>query len=300
MSDPVFRLLALDDLESAFTLSSTAGWNQRLADWRMLLRLAPEGCFAALSDGQIVGTAIGVNYGGFAWIAMMLVDPAYRGRGLGRRLLEAAMGSVPSDRPIRLDATPLGRPLYQAYGFEDEVMLTRHVADRHGVNGSAHIRTSRPRTSALQNLRPLTRADLPIVTEHDAGIFGGNRRAVLEWALDGAPQYAHVVPGETGLTHYCLGRHGRLFDQIGPVVAGDDEIARALVSAALTAAADRAVLLDVFDARSAFAAWLGTCGLRVQRPLFRMRRPGGRGESMIDDRTRSPLVEFAILGPEFA
>lgn len=295
VTDPVLRLLAPEDLDSAFALSSTAGWNQRLADWRMLLKLAPEGSFAALSDGRIVGTAIGVDYGGFAWIAMMLVDPAYRGRGLGRRLLEAAMGSFPSDRPMRLDATPLGRPLYQAYGFEDEVMLTRHVAD-----GSVFLRPSHPRTSAPDNLRPMTPADLPIVTEHDAGIFGGNRRAVLGWALDGAPQYAHVVPGEAGLAHYCLGRHGRLFDQIGPVVAGDDEIARALVSAALTAAADRAVLLDVFDARSAFAAWLGTCGLRVQRPLFRMRRPGKSGETLIDDRARSPLVEFAILGPEFA
>jgi GNAT superfamily N-acetyltransferase len=291
MPDPVIRVLALEDLASAFALSSTAGWNQRLDDWRMLLALAPAGSFAALVEGRVVGTAIAVDYDGFAWIAMMLVEPAYRGRGLGRRLLEAAMASVPSERPIRLDATPMGRPLYQGYGFEDEVMLTRHVAD-----GSTRLRTSRPHGFALHDVRPLTQADLPAVAAHDAQVFGGNRRAVLEWAIDGTPHYARILEGNRGSVHYCVGREGRLFDQIGPVVAGDDAMAQALVSAALAAAGDRAVLLDVFDARDRFAAWLRTCGFRVQRPLYRMRRPGA---APIGERTNSALVEFAIVGPEF-
>jgi GNAT superfamily N-acetyltransferase len=295
VSEPVLRLLTPDDLDGAFTLSSTAAWNQRLADWRMLLTMAPDGSFAALVEGRVVGTAIGVDYGGFAWIAMMLVDPAYRGRGLGRRLLEASMGSVPPGRPIRLDATPMGRPLYQAYGFEDEVMLTRHIAD-----GSTHLRSSRPHTSAPRSVRPLVPADLPLVAAHDVPVFGGNRGAVLEWALEGAPHYARIVEADAEPIHYCLGRDGRLFDQIGPVVAGSDAVAQALVSAALAGAGDRPILLDVFDARDTFAAWLRTCGFRIQRPLFRMRRPGGRGVSSIDERTRSPLAEFAIFGPEFA
>jgi hypothetical protein len=41
MSDPIIRRLALDDLEGAFRLSTCNDWNQRLDDWRMLLRLAP-------------------------------------------------------------------------------------------------------------------------------------------------------------------------------------------------------------------------------------------------------------------
>jgi GNAT superfamily N-acetyltransferase len=295
VSDPVIGPLTPGDLDSAFALSSTASWNQRLDDWHTLLTLAPGGCFAAHSDGRVVGTAIGIDYGGFAWIAMMLVDPVYRGRGLGRRLLEAAIASVPSDRPIRLDATPMGRPLYQASGFEDEVMLTRHVAD-----GSARLRTSLPHTFVPRQARPLTPADLPLVAPHDAAVFGGNRRAVLEWVLDGSPDYARIVADDDGSVHYCLGREGRLFDQIGPVVAGDDATAQALVSAALAAAGNRGVALDVFDARVTFAAWLRTCGFRDQRPLYRMRRPGGSELPSIDRRTPSPLGEFAILGPEFA
>ena len=58
----------------------------------MLLQLAPAGSFAAVADDRIVGTAIGIDYGTFGWIAMMLVDPAWRGRGIGARLLEEAHG----------------------------------------------------------------------------------------------------------------------------------------------------------------------------------------------------------------
>jgi GNAT superfamily N-acetyltransferase len=123
------RLLSASDLEGATRLSSAAGWNQRLEDWRLLVSLAPAASFAAVSEERIVATVIGIDYGRFSWIAMMLVDPDWRGRGIGRRLLNAAMEVVPADRPIRLDATPMGRPLSQSCGFEDEVLLTRHRSE---------------------------------------------------------------------------------------------------------------------------------------------------------------------------
>ena len=301
MTDPIIRSLTFEDLDDAFRLSTVAGWNQRIDDWRMLLRLAPAGAFAALSDARaasIIGTAIGIDYGGFAWIAMMLVDPAYRGRGVGRRLLEAAMDAVPSHLPIRLDATPLGRPLYRRYGFEDEAALSRHVIDQARF-AEPRVARTRPARSAV---RPLTGTDMAIVIEQDRATFGGTRGAVLEWAFRSAPQYAYTVRSdstERGPIHYCLGRRGRLFDQIGPVVADDDEIAHALVSAALGAAGDRRVAVDVFDSRRAFAAAVQADGFVVERPLVRMCRP-------TDSTAGAPAVghrhicEFAILGPEFA
>jgi GNAT superfamily N-acetyltransferase len=287
--DSHIRLLTIDDLEGALTLSTTAGWNQRTEDWRMLLRIAPGGGFCALSQGRIVGTAIGIDFGGFGWIAMMLVAPAYRGQGLGGRLLEAAMGALPRDRPIRLDATPLGRPLYQRYGFEDETTLSRQVAEASGRG---------PAADTAFAVRPLTAADFPRVTEHDTHVFGGNRHVVLRWALDHAPQYAHVAEADAGFPQYCFGRTGRLFDQIGPVVAGHADIATALVGAAVQAAGNRPVVVDAFDDRTAFAGWLRGAGFEGQRPLYRMRRPGRRAPAS-DAVNRPALFEFAILGPEF-
>ena len=61
-------------------------------------------------------------------------------------------------------------------------MLTRHVAD-----APAGEATCRPQATGAC-IRPLTAADLPSVTAQDAHVFGGHRRTVLEWMMDGAPQ----------------------------------------------------------------------------------------------------------------
>jgi GNAT superfamily N-acetyltransferase len=320
MSDPVLRLLTVDDLDDALRLSTIVGWNQRLDDWRILLQIAPGAAFAAVIDGRIAATAMGIDYGRFWWIAMMLVDPAYRRRGLGRRLLETAMGAAPAHLPIRLDATPLGRPLYLQYDFVDECTLSRHV--RRGrpafaPASSRALRRGRPASRALKSgvdVRPMQSSDLAMIVEKDRTIFGGNRAAVLEWAFHDAPQFAHVVHASDGPTHYCFGRLGRLFDQVGPVVAGDERIAQALAGAALDAAADRPVVVDAFDPSTSsgssratsrgdrqieFAAWLDSRGFAVERPLVRMCRPATakRATTAV---TSSVIVEFAIFGPEFA
>jgi GNAT superfamily N-acetyltransferase len=295
---PDIRLLTTADLDGALGLSTATGWNQRLADWRLLLQLAPAGSFAAVADNRIVGTAIGIDYGTFGWVAMMLVDPAWRGQGLGARLLEEAMGAVPPEIPIRLDATPLGRPLYRRYGFEGEAELTRHVAEPLDL---ARGRPSRPSVDlrsdfAPRDVRGLTPADLPAVVARDDRIFGAHRRILLEWALDGAGQYAHVIDTEAG-AQYCFGRPGRLFDQIGPVAAADDDTARALVSAALRAADGRALVIDTFDRHRGFSNWLQSLGFNASRPLFRMRRSART--SAASEAPRERLHERAIMGPEF-
>jgi ribosomal protein S18 acetylase RimI-like enzyme len=57
--------------------------------------------------------------GGFGWIAMMLVEPAYRGRGLGTGLTRWAMAYLTSRgvKAIRLDSTAEAERLYEALGF---------------------------------------------------------------------------------------------------------------------------------------------------------------------------------------
>jgi len=293
MSDYDVRELTAEALEDALVLSTTAGWNQRREDWQMLLTLAPHGCYAAWHGGRVVGTAIGIDYRAFGWIAMMLVDPAHRSRGLGRTLLEAAVSAVPPSRPVRLDATPLGRPLYESYGFVHEAALTRFVAPA----GCGHRAPNRDINAPT--VRPLTPTDLPQVAAADAGVFGGDRQAVLEWALAAAPALGWVA-GAGVERQYCLGRAGRLFTQVGPVVARDDDTARALVAAALGGIPDHPITIDAFDGHPAFTGWLAGRGFQVQRPLFRMCRPPVDGSEPARRAAVSNLAERAIFGPEFA
>ena len=187
LRDPVIRRLRIEDLEAALGLSDGAGWNQTADDWRMLFRLAPDGCFAAEADERIVGSAIGIDYGSYGWIAMMLVEPAYRGRGVGGALLEAAMGAIRAELPIRLDATPLGRPLYQRHGFEDQATLTRYALT--APHSPRHERGNPDQSARAQRL---TASDLKIVIEQDTET-GRTRGQLLEWTFDRAPDYCHVV-----------------------------------------------------------------------------------------------------------
>lgn len=280
MSGAVIRELTPADVESAFTLSSTAGWNQRLEDWRTLLRLAPHGSFTAIVDGRGVGTAIGIDYRSFGWIAMMLVDPAYRGRGLGGRLLEAAMQAVPSNLPIRLDATPLGRPLYERYGFVEETPLTRMVArDAGGFR-------------AAQRVDHVGHDDLAQILGEDARVFGADRKSVFDWSLTDAP-YARIVRDGDRVAGYSFGRRGRLFDQVGPVIARDDDIARTLASSAIAEVRDRAVAIDAYDRHEGFTEWLRSIGFRPERPLFRMSRGAWTSPPT------AGLQEYSIFGPDF-
>ena len=95
---------------------------------------------------------------------------------------------------------------------------------------------------------------------------------------------------------YCLGRTGRLFNQIGPVAAANPDTAIALVTAALHHACEQAVVVDAYDDQNEFVAWLQSAGFEAQRPLYRMRRPGALPAT---PGAGAPLTEFAILGPEF-
>src|SRR2546428_7229388 len=93
----ILRLMTKADIPAGMRLKEIAGWNQTPADWERFLDSSPKGCFAAESEGQVVGTATTIIYEGrFAWIGMVLVDPAHRGQGLGTNLLKRTIEFIDS------------------------------------------------------------------------------------------------------------------------------------------------------------------------------------------------------------
>ena len=85
------RVMNLDDVPLGCRLSGAVGWNQLPADWHRLLSLEPAGCFVAECDGQPVGTTCVTRFDTIAWISMVLVDAAHRGRGIGTQLMRHAI-----------------------------------------------------------------------------------------------------------------------------------------------------------------------------------------------------------------
>ncbi len=279
----IYREMTVADIAESMRLCRAAGWNQLPRDWEQFLRLNPHGSRLALAGDRVVGTVTTIEYGDrFAWIGMMLVDPAARRQGIGTRLMHEALEALRDQKTIRLDATPVGREVYLNLDFVDEYGLSRMetVVSAQIANDEANP------------ARPLTADDLPSVIELDARVFGADRRAMLEWMFDGAPQYAWMVARNGRAAGYCFGRTGFNFEHLGPVVAEDSQVAGQLVTACLGRQHGKAFALDVLHHDASWRRWLESIGFKEQRPFIRMIRGESRSPGL-------PEMQFAILGPEF-
>ena len=124
-----------------------------------------------------------------------------------------------------LDATPAGRPLYRALGFEETWGYHRLA------RGNA---TAPPENSVLPTARPFARSptlDWPALCAYDAACFGADRSALLQRLRGRLPAAELVAERHGRIAGFLLGRNGRTASQIGPLIAEDDDVAHALLSA---------------------------------------------------------------------
>ena len=132
----VVRTMVEDDLPDADVLREIAGWNQMPGDWLRILRYQPNGCFVATINGAIVGTVTTTSYPHNAalgesvplgWIGMMLVHPEQRRRGIASALMQRSVEYLNATgvECIKLDATPVGEPVYARLGFQQEWCFNR-------------------------------------------------------------------------------------------------------------------------------------------------------------------------------
>jgi len=274
--------MTLDDVPEGLRLSREAGWNQREEDWRLLLGLNPGRFVAAVSHGRVIGTGGAACYGtALAWVCMILVDAAQRGRGVGTRLVEAVLERLDDMQTVGLDATRQGEGVYARLGFAESGRLFRMAVDR--------PRRGHPRAVETQ---ALGRDELDGVLELDREVFGADRGELLRWALEQAPEAARVAKDRGAVEGYCLGRRGDHSHQIAPIVARRVAVARALVADALEAPRAGRVIVDAAVHHTDWLESLRGLGFREHRPLMRMYRGGARAPGR-------PDLQLAIFGPEF-
>ncbi len=278
------RLLTRADLPFADGVRDLAGWNQTIEDWERFLALEPDGCFLAEWEGRPAGTATTIQYGtALAWIGMLLVHPDHRRRGIGRALLERALDHLRDRgvRTVKLDATPLGEPLYASLGFKTEWTLARWSG-----------RVPAPRASLSgAGLRSWGEADLGEIGELDGTVFGVSRRRLLA-RLRARSVAALVLESAPGtLAGFGLLRPGARALYLGPVVAASDDAGLSLVENLVARSEDRPIFWDIPDPNGAAVAWAERHGFTVQRRLTRMFCGGNLAPG-------DPRRQFAISGPE--
>ena len=275
------------DLAAALTLSAEAGWNQTAADWQIFLDLG-SAVGVVGTDGRLIATAATLPHASrFAWISMVLVTAAQRRQGLARWLLRDCIERLTSRQLVPvLDATPAGRSVYSGLGFRDAWSMRRLVGL---VGRAAQAPPAGPAAEGV-TVRPLDPADWPEIIAYDAAVFGADRRALLRRLAGRLPEAALIAERQGRLAGFLLGRDGRVMNQLGPLAAESDQVARALLARAFAAVA-LPLAVDVPDRHAGLGGWLLTLGFTAERPLTRMVYCTG---AAFDDPTRL----FAIAGPE--
>jgi len=255
------RCLCPEDLAAADDLRAELRWNQTISDWQRLLALSPEGCFVAEQNGRILGTCTTVRYGNtLAWIGMMMVHPASRGQGIGSSLLRRCVEHLRqrSVRCIKLDATPMGQPLYARIGFVPEWTLTRW--ELHGSPLGVE-----PVPDCIQ---PPAEKHWPAILGLDTQVFGVPRGPLLR-SMAADSQRALVYENDGSTLGFGMLRNGALASYLGPIVAQPgvgDLLARCLLSGHT----DQPIFWDIPDLNESASRLARQLGFSFVRPLTRM------------------------------
>lgn len=244
-----------DHLEAAVALSRQAGWPHRTEDWQLALALSDG--MVAVEDGRVVGTVLVTPYKrDCATINMVIVDETMRGKGLGRKLMDAALLAA-GDRPLRLVATTAGLPLYQKLGFHE----TGTVAQHQGLAGEI---------AAPAETEAATDADLPAIAALDRLAFGADREGLLSY-FTGIGEFAVIRRDGHSSGFACLRPFGR-GEVIGPVVAADLGQARKLIEHFIARRPGRFLRVDT-TAETGLSPWLAEQGLAHVGGGIAMRKP---------------------------
>ncbi|MFB4275271.1 GNAT family N-acetyltransferase [Nonomuraea sp. MTCD27] len=265
------RRLTLDDLDDCSRLAKDRGWLPERHKWRLLFEIGEVYGMDAPDGDGLAATNILTRYGDdHAVISMVLTASRFGRQGLARRLMEHVLEQA-GGRTVSLYATEHGRPLYERLGFRVVGRAAKHT----GVfKGEPSGRT-----------RPATEADLGRILELDAELFGTDRSAALR-RMFGFGEQVRIAEGGFG---QCWRNDDNTV--IGPVVARDEETARALIGD-LALHAGGEVRMDLDLAKAGLVGWAGEHGIGSPWEVSMM----VRGGELPGDRSCQFLPYMQALG----
>ncbi len=229
------RRLEEGDIDAAIALTDLEAWGYTREDFRRLLALSPNGCFAAERDGRVVGVLTTTTYDGLAFLGAVIVAPELRGKGVGKELMEATLAHLQATgvRTVRLNAYLNAIPFYERLGFHREYEVIRW-------HGAASAKEK------VRPVRPIRASDLAGLARMDARYFGANRQALLARLASEFPRTFLVAERGGRPIGFIVGSPDGEACEIGPWVVepAATEVAQDLFRALVQAAASSEVALS--------------------------------------------------------
>jgi GNAT superfamily N-acetyltransferase len=234
MGPIAIRPASVQQLEQVLGWAREEGWGPGLEDAPAFHAADPEGFLIGWLGTLPIGSISLVRYGeDQAFLGLFIVRPAFRGRGFGKALWQAAMDRAGS-RTIGLDAVPAQIGRYAAAGFAPAYRTTRW---------SGHLRGLVATRSMVRPLRP---EDADAVADYDARAFGAPRPAFLaSWLGPTATRQSEAYVEDGVLRGYGTVRRTVVGWKIGPLFADSAAIAEALLATLVTPAGTDELAIDI-------------------------------------------------------
>jgi len=213
------RAMQPHELGLGIDWAAQEGWNPGLHDVESFYAADPKGFLLAEYGDEPVGMISAVCYGEtFGFIGFYLVRPAFRGKGFGLALWNAAIERL-SGRLVGLDGVVAQQANYRKSGF---VLAYKNVR----MQGIAHvIYPTHP------NIVTLDWADLERVLQYDAALFPAERTTFVRHWIKQTASVALGLMDSDELRGYGVIRPCQVGYKVGPLFADDAETARHLLNA---------------------------------------------------------------------
>ena len=255
------RPASVQQLEHVLGWAREEGWGPGLEDAAAFHAADPGGFLIGWLGTLPIGSISLVRYGeDQAFLGLFIVRPAFRGRGFGKTLWQAAMDRA-GTRTIGLDAVPAQVGRYAAAGF-----VRAHGTTRWG----GHLRGL---VTTRSLVRPLGPEDAVAVAEYDAQAFGAPRPEFLAgWLRPTATRQSEAYFEDGAIRGYGSVRRTFAGWKIGPLFADSAAIAEALLATLVTPAGTDEVAVDIPERNLAGTALAKRLGFSAGFETTRMYR----------------------------
>lgn len=240
IQDLIIRKMTSAEVEFAISLAASEGWNPGRSDAGCFYNTDPQGFFIGELAGKPVGCISAVAYGdSFGFLGFYIVNPEYRGRGIGSKLWNTAITYL-GERNIGLDGVLEQQENYKKQGFRLAYRNIRYEGIGNGIRS--------------RNVVPLSGIPFTEILTYDNNFFPAERKDFLQGWLNMPNAVSFGVIKNQKLSGYGLIRSCGRGYKLGPVFAADEQIAEDLFQSLTANVSGSPVFLDIPEVNPAALA----------------------------------------------
>lgn len=229
-SEYIIRPLMNFDIKQVYQLSKKIGWNGTQEEWADDIKFSNECSLVITHYGNICGVGLGLPFKSKARLASIIVDPAYRGQGLGKRLVNCLIEKLESKcyKTIELEASNEGQTIYEKAGFrsyEKIVTLAKTIT----TDVEQQPKECLYKSSKQKDLNAIINQ-----IEHlDTLAFGASRRYFIEKAVASSSNHVFIHRRKEVVTGFLICSKEEEGIRIGPWIHENGAGAERLLKAAI-------------------------------------------------------------------